>query len=57
MHAILCTVPTLALSVIYCVYQTYRDELRRRHRVLRERVTYMLWVMAQEGAQKGVESH
>ena len=29
-------------SIFYC----YREHLRRRSRRVRERVTYMLWVMA-----------
>jgi hypothetical protein len=45
MNPLLCSVPTLALSVIFCLYRGYRADQRRRRR-LHERVTYMLWVMA-----------
>jgi hypothetical protein len=48
MHTLFCTVPTLTLSLIYCLYANYRQERRHRQRVLRERVTYMLWVMARD---------
>jgi hypothetical protein len=52
MHAICTSVPTLAVSVIYCLYQFYvRERQRRRERVLRERVTYLLWVMAHRVAR------
>jgi hypothetical protein len=46
-QVILPVVPTLVVSTIYCLWQAYeRERLRQRERVLRERVTYMLWVMA-----------
>jgi hypothetical protein len=44
----LASFPTLAVSVIYCLWQAYRLSRLRRERVLRERVTFMLWVMAHE---------
>jgi hypothetical protein len=48
MSAILPSLSTLAVSAIFCIWQAYqRYELARRHRQLRERVAYMLWVMAQ----------
>ena len=43
MQAIL---PTLAVSVIYCVWQAYVRAQLRREGVLRERVAYMLWIVA-----------
>ena len=46
MQALLCSVPTLAVSAIYCLWQFHGELLRQRNRVLRERVAYMLWVMA-----------
>jgi hypothetical protein len=46
MPPLLCSVPTFAVSLIYCCYHAYRHALLRRDRVLRERVAYMLWVMA-----------
>jgi hypothetical protein len=41
------TYPTLAVSAIYCIWQVYRRALALRERVLRERVAYMLWVLAE----------
>jgi hypothetical protein len=41
------TYPTLAVSTIYCIWQAYRRALAQRERVLRERVAYMLWVLAE----------
>jgi hypothetical protein len=40
--------PTLAVSAIYCVWYSYQAERLRRDRVLRERVAYMLWVVASQ---------
>jgi hypothetical protein len=46
MQPFVCTVPTLAVSVIFCLYHTYQVTRLRRECVLRQRVAYMLWVMA-----------
>ena len=46
MHAMLPTVSTVAVSLIYCLWGAYRRTQERRHQALRERVAYMLWVMA-----------
>jgi hypothetical protein len=34
---------TLAVSMIYVVWQNYHVLMQRRERVLRSRVTWMLW--------------
>jgi hypothetical protein len=39
-------VATLAVASIFYIYRGYAYALLRRQRVLRERVAYMLWVMA-----------
>lgn len=45
-------IAALAVAVIYYVWRA-RDEVRRRRdRAVRERVAYMLWVMATQGAAK-----
>jgi hypothetical protein len=44
----LATVPTLAVSIIFCLYDLARRAGLQRQRRLRERVTYMLWVMAHQ---------
>jgi hypothetical protein len=46
MSALFPSVSTLAVSVIYCVWQAYCRSRYRWERTLRERVAYMLWVMA-----------
>jgi hypothetical protein len=46
MSALFPSVSTLAVSIIYCVWQAYRRSCDRRERTLRERVAYLLWVMA-----------
>ena len=46
MHPLFASLPTVAVSAIFCVWNAYRHHLFRRSRVLRERVAYMLWVMA-----------
>lgn len=46
MQPFLVSVPTLAVSAIFCIWQAYRLRRLRRERLLRERVAYMLWVMA-----------
>jgi hypothetical protein len=48
MHVLVSTVPTLALSMIYCLYQVYQRDCLRRQRRLRERVAWMLWSAAME---------
>ncbi|HWG42302.1 MAG TPA: hypothetical protein VN688_05900 [Gemmataceae bacterium] len=48
MQALVYSVPTLAVSTIYCLWHLQGERLRRRDRVLRQRVAYMLWVMANE---------
>jgi hypothetical protein len=48
MHMLAFCYPVVAISIIYCVWRAYRRvELRRRERVLRDRVTFLLWTMAQ----------
>jgi hypothetical protein len=40
------SVTTLAVSMIFCLWQGYRRDQQRRQRRLRQRVAYMLWVAA-----------
>jgi hypothetical protein len=44
-----CNVAALAVAALFYVWRAHFQVRVRRQRVLRERVTYMLWVMA-EGA-------
>jgi hypothetical protein len=45
MAPFLATLPTLSVSAIYCIWSAYQ-RFRQRQRVVRERVAYLLWVMA-----------
>jgi hypothetical protein len=46
MVPIVASFPTLAVASLYCLWSVYRRSLRGRERALRERVVYMLWVLA-----------
>jgi hypothetical protein len=46
MQMIAFSYPTVAVSTIYCIWPAYRRALLQRERALRERVAYMLWVLA-----------
>ncbi|MFN4261804.1 MAG: hypothetical protein ACK4RK_21190 [Gemmataceae bacterium] len=46
MQMIYCNLGALAVAVIYYAYRDYMRAQLHRERVLRERVAYMLWVMA-----------
>ena len=46
MAPIVCSAPTLAVAAIYCIWRAWAEMQFRHQRLLRERVTYMLWVMA-----------
>jgi hypothetical protein len=47
MQPIWCNVAALAVALIFYIWRTHQQMVQRRHRQLRERVAYMLWVMAQ----------
>jgi hypothetical protein len=40
--------PALAIGMVYCLWNVHRLTLNRREQCLRERVTYMLWVAANQ---------
>ena len=40
--------PTLAVAAVYCFWNVYLSLHKQRNRRLRERVTYMLWEMANQ---------
>jgi hypothetical protein len=40
--------PTLAISVIYCVWQGYLRHRIQRERTLRDRVAWLLWTVADQ---------
>jgi hypothetical protein len=43
--------PTVAVSLIYCIWAAYLHV--RRGRILRDRVTFMLWTMANQPRHGG----
>jgi hypothetical protein len=50
MQAMWPNVAALAVAVIYYVWRAHEQVRVRRDRVVRERVAYMLWVMATQGS-------
>jgi hypothetical protein len=50
MQPLLFTLPTLAVSTIYCLWAAYLRQQSQRRRVLRDRVAYLLWVVAERVA-------
>jgi hypothetical protein len=48
MQAIYCGLAALTVACIYYTWRAYTSTLMHRQRTLRERVTYMLWVMANQ---------
>jgi len=49
MQPLVTALPTLTVSVLYCFWNFYRLVQYQRQRRLRERVAYMLWIVATEG--------
>jgi hypothetical protein len=54
MQPLLGTFQVLAVTVIFRLWQAYRQALLVRERRLRERVAYMLWVMANQVEEPGL---
>lgn len=46
MPAIVCSMAALSVASLFYTWRTYHDRLILKQRTLRERVAYMLWVMA-----------
>ena len=49
MHVLALSTPTLAISLIYCLWQRYLQSRWRRQRLVCERVAYLLWELAWDG--------
>ena len=45
-------VAACAVAFVYCIYQTHRRLVERKRRQVRQRVAYLLWVMADRAAQE-----
>jgi hypothetical protein len=48
MQLIIATAPTFGVAIIYCFWRRMYAAQLLREQTLRERVSYMLWVMAGE---------
>jgi hypothetical protein len=46
MAAVTCCIAALTVVCIYYVWRAYLETMAKREQTLRERVTYMLWVMS-----------
>jgi hypothetical protein len=53
MQPLIGTFHVLAVAVIFSLWQAYRQVQLTRERRLRERVAYMLWVMANQVEERG----
>jgi len=47
MHTVYCNLAALSVACLFYAWRGHVTERARRERTLRERVTYLLWVMAQ----------
>lgn len=47
MQPVVYGVSTLAIATIFYIWRSYHEFMLRKDKILRERVTYMLWTMAQ----------
>jgi len=50
MHLLWLNVAACAVAFVYCIYQTHCRLVERKRRRLRQRVAYLLWVMADRAA-------
>ena len=46
MSVIVCAVTAMSVALIYSNWRTYQQKNQDRQKQLRQRVAYMLWVMA-----------
>ena len=46
MPNVICGLAALSVAGVFYTYRAYTDYIKSREHTLRERVTYMLWVMA-----------
>lgn len=56
MEPFVTSLPTIAVATIFCLYDLARRFQKRRERTLRERVAYMLWVLAEDLEQIEAEA-
>ena len=46
MNMVVCAASALSVAILFYGWRSYHEKIVGRDRQLRERVTYMLWVMA-----------
>jgi hypothetical protein len=46
MSVFVCAISTMSVALLYSTWRTHFHHVVQREKQLRERVTYMLWVMA-----------
>jgi formate-dependent nitrite reductase membrane component NrfD len=46
MSEFVCAISAMSVALLYCTWRTHFQQAVQRQTLLRERVTYMLWVMA-----------
>jgi hypothetical protein len=46
MNVVVCACSALSVALLFYGWRSYQSKNESRQKVLRERVTYMLWVMA-----------
>ncbi len=52
MEFITCGICSLAIALIFYFWRDFNEKYLCRQRLLRDRVTYMLWVMANAAARE-----
>lgn len=45
---VFCSAQAVAIATIFCIWRKYHDYMLRREQTMRQRVAYMLWMMAME---------
>ncbi len=57
MEPIMSSAAALAVAVIFYSWRAWQQTHHRRQRILRERVAYMLWVVANQEENEAVALH
>jgi hypothetical protein len=47
MNPLLCNLAAIVVALLYCFWRTHQQLIQRKHVQMRERVAFMLWVMAE----------
>jgi hypothetical protein len=50
MPSIVCSVAAFAVASLFYAWRTHDDTIRKQHRQLRKRITFLLWVLANQVA-------